>query len=351
MHARELPVVMPYVQAADVLAGVTSPKLHLQYAKAREADGAFKEAVAAYEAARDFESVIRIQLNNLKNPDEAVRVVKKTGSKEGAKMVAAFFQQLVRGHGLRCCVSHPQRETLALPSSSWSFPATLRRHLRLALAARSQIANTVAQLAQAQNKMDIYAMVVGDAATETDFANMAAYFEKKGDFYESGRCYLKCSDYTKAVKYLLKSNDLENRHIDLAIEAVRVLLAGMHIYVPAGGPGQERGSHQRGHRLCDGHDGRRPEGTGREPMHLADRPQDVKYLFRLYMSLKLYREASQTAIIIADQEQAAGTYRSARDVLLDMNRSAFHDALPPDRHAPQSSRRRRSRYLRKCRTI
>jgi WD repeat-containing protein 19 len=63
-------------QASEVLSKVTSPKLHLQYAKAREADGAFKEAVAAYETARDYESVIRIQLKNLKNPDEAVRIVK-----------------------------------------------------------------------------------------------------------------------------------------------------------------------------------------------------------------------------------------------------------------------------------
>ena len=77
------------------------------------------------------------------------------------------------------------------------------------------------QLAQAQNKMDVYAMVVGDAASETDFANMAAYFEKKGDFYEAGRCFLKCGEYTKAIKHLLKSDDAESRHIDLAIEAVR----------------------------------------------------------------------------------------------------------------------------------
>ena len=34
--------------------------------------------------------------------------------------------------------------------------------------------------------------------------------------------------------------------------------------------------------------------------------QDVKYLFRLYMSLKQYREAAQTALIIAAEEQAAG---------------------------------------------
>lgn len=43
----------------ELLANVTSPKLHAQYAKAKEADGKYKEAAAAYEAAKDYDSVIR----------------------------------------------------------------------------------------------------------------------------------------------------------------------------------------------------------------------------------------------------------------------------------------------------
>ena len=38
--------------------------------------------------------------------------------------------------------------------------------------------------------------------------------------------------------------------------------------------------------------------------------QDAKYLFRLYMALKQYREAARTAIIIAREEQNAGEYNS-----------------------------------------
>ncbi len=34
--------------------------------------------------------------------------------------------------------------------------------------------------------------------------------------------------------------------------------------------------------------------------------QEAKYLFRLYMALKQYREAARTAIIIAREEQNAG---------------------------------------------
>ena len=35
--------------------------------------------------------------------------------------------------------------------------------------------------------------------------------------------------------------------------------------------------------------------------------QDAKYLFRLYMALQQYSEAARTAIIIAREEQCAGT--------------------------------------------
>ena len=47
-------------------------------------------------------------------------------------------------------------------------------------------------------------------------------------------------------------------------------------------------------------------------------PQDAKYLFRLYMALEQYREAARTAILIAREDQAAGNYRNAHDVLLYM---------------------------------
>lgn len=42
--------------------------------------------------ANDYLSVIRINLNHLRDPTEAVRVVKETGSVDGAKMVAKFFE-------------------------------------------------------------------------------------------------------------------------------------------------------------------------------------------------------------------------------------------------------------------
>lgn len=53
-----------------------------------EAMGNYKKAANAYELARDYDNMIRITLDRLNDPQEAVRIVQETRSLEGAKMVA-----------------------------------------------------------------------------------------------------------------------------------------------------------------------------------------------------------------------------------------------------------------------
>ena len=75
-------------KVGELLSMVTSPKIHAQYGKAKEADGYYKEAYKAYLTAKEYENAIRIQLDHLKNPEQAVKIVRETQSIEGAKMVA-----------------------------------------------------------------------------------------------------------------------------------------------------------------------------------------------------------------------------------------------------------------------
>ena len=48
----------------------------------------YKEAVVAYENAKQWNSVICIYLDHLNNPEKAVNIVRETQSLEGAKLVA-----------------------------------------------------------------------------------------------------------------------------------------------------------------------------------------------------------------------------------------------------------------------
>ena len=67
-----------WTKIGALLPNISSPKIQLQFAKAKETDGKFKDAVTAYEAARDYDSAVRLYLDKLNDPENAVRIVKQT---------------------------------------------------------------------------------------------------------------------------------------------------------------------------------------------------------------------------------------------------------------------------------
>ena len=121
-----------WTKIGGLLPNISSPKIQLQFAKAKETDGKYKEAVVAYEAARDFDSAVRLFLDKLNDPENAVRIVKQTRSTEGAKMVARFFIKL------------------------GDFSSAIQ------FLVISHCVDEAFQLAQQHAKMDLFADIVGD---------------------------------------------------------------------------------------------------------------------------------------------------------------------------------------------
>nr|XP_005286411.1 WD repeat-containing protein 19 isoform X5 [Chrysemys picta bellii] len=254
-----------WAKVGELLPCVSSPKIHLQYAKAKEADGRYKEAVVAYENAKQWDNVIRLYLDHLNNPEKAVSIVRETQSLDGAKMVARFFLQLGDyGSAIQFLVM-------------------------------SKCNNEAFTLAQQHNKMEIYADIIGsENTTNEDYQSIALYFEGEKKHFQAGKFFLLCGQYARALKHFLKSPTTEdNMAIEMAIETV-------------GQAKDEALTNQLIDYLMGESDGM--------PKSLSD----AKYLFRLYMALKQYREAARTAIIIAREEQSAGNYRNAHDVLFSM---------------------------------
>lgn len=250
-----------WAKVGELLPNVSSQKIHLQYAKAKEADGKYKEAAQAYESAKDWDNVIRVLLDHLNNPEDAVRIVRETQSIDGAKMVARFFQHL-------------------------NDYASAIRFLVL-----SQCNDEAFQLAQQHGQMEVYADIIGSDATQEDYQSIALYFEGEKKHLLAGKFFQKCGQYSRALKHFLKCpNTEDNLAVEMAIETV----------------GQAKDLSLT-NQLIDYLMG---ESDGM--------PKDAKYLFRLYMALQQYREAARTAIIIAREEQSAGNYRNAHDVLFSM---------------------------------
>ncbi|PAA79483.1 hypothetical protein BOX15_Mlig021619g2, partial [Macrostomum lignano] len=249
----------------ELLPYVSSPKLHLQYAKAREAEGRYRDAVEAYKTAKEWESVIRVCLDHLSDPEQAVKVVRESGSVEGAKLVANFFIKL----------------------SDYSSA--------IQFLVMSKCLIEAFQLAQKHGQMETYADIIGeDGATTDDYLSIAKHFENDRNSYLAGKFYLLAGNYERALKHFFRvpyNDSGENKALDLAIEA-------------AGRAQDEKLTNQLIEFLM-----MEDDRTG---------PKDAKYLFRLYMALKQFKEAARTAVIIAREEQNAGNYRVAHDLLFGM---------------------------------
>ncbi|KAF3852119.1 hypothetical protein F7725_005474 [Dissostichus mawsoni] len=167
-----------WAKVGELLQHVSSPKIHLQYAKAKEADGKYKDAAQAYESAKDWDNVIRVLLDHLNNPEEAVRIVRETQSIDGAKMVARFFLGL-NDYG-----------------SAIHF---------LVL---SQCNDEAFQLAQQHGQMEVYADIIGDAGGLPEHRALLRGREET----PAGR---------KALKHFLKCpNTDDNLAVEMAIETV-----------------------------------------------------------------------------------------------------------------------------------
>ncbi|XP_062264138.1 WD repeat-containing protein 19-like [Platichthys flesus] len=248
-------------KVGDLLPQVSSPKIHLQYAKAKEADGKYEDAARAYESAKDWDNVIRVLLDHLNNPEDAVRIVMETPTIDRVKMVARFFLRL-------------NDESSAI-------------HFMVLCKYKDE----AFQLAAQRGKMEVFVDFIGSEATQEDYQSIAFYFEGGRKHLQAGKFFQKCGHYSRALGHFLKcSNTDDNLAVEMAIETVR----------------QAKDSSLT-NQLIDYLMG---ESDGM--------PKDARYLFRLYMVLQRHKEAARTAIIFAREEQCAGHYCNAHNVLFSM---------------------------------
>lgn len=162
-------------KVGELLQLVSNSKIHSQYAKAKEADGYYKEAFKSYMNAKEYENAIRIQLDYLKNPEKAVKLVKETQSIEGAKMVAVFFQKFGDyGSAIQFLVM-------------------------------SKCIEEAFNLARMHGLMDLYGEALGTEANPEEYESVALHFENEKNNYLAGKYHLLASSYSEVIisKYII----------------------------------------------------------------------------------------------------------------------------------------------------
>ncbi|CAH2063704.1 unnamed protein product, partial [Iphiclides podalirius] len=250
-----------WLKVEALMPKINSPSVHLQYARAKETEGRYADALKSYLRAQDHESAIRLYLDKLDDIDAAVALVQETKSIQGARAVADHFQRI-------------------------DDPASAIRFLVISLCYDEAF-----QLARKHGQLRLYGEILAQAtrARPEDFRSLALHFEGEGDHLLAGRFYFHAGEYGRALTHLLKGGGgeaAEGEAIAVAIDAVAA-----------------SDDDRLTRRLIDFLLGE-TDGTPRDPRHL----------FRLYMAKRQFAEAAKTAVIIAGAECRAGRYREARDV-------------------------------------
>ena len=245
-----------FSSAAPLMKKVKSAKLHGQYAKAKEAVKDYKAAITAYEAAKNMDAVVRIYLDHLDNPELAFAIVRSTSSANAAQMVASYCRA----------------------KGNWAGAIEF-----LLMAKRGDEAF---DLAERHDEMAVYADAIKDNGSGSEYAKIAKYYETKAEWGKAGDFQAMAGKYHHALKLFLKCGE---KQLDKAIEVVG-----------------KANSQMLTHTLIDYLMGEE-DGV----------PKDPNYIFRLYMALGNYKQASKTAVIIARQEQELGNYKVAHFLLYE----------------------------------
>lgn len=233
---------------------VTSRKLLCRIANVLEREMKFHEALLLYQKAHDHNSMVRLYLDELEESERAFELVRDSKSSSAAFMVAQYCQE---------CNDYPQAIEFLLIANE---------------------RQRAIDLARDYSCMDIYVEMVG-IPNPDDAQQIAQFYEAAQELIKAGDYYCICGNYECAFSLFLKEgghigiqkaidvvglaedDDLTNKLIDLLLGEV--------------------------------------DGVPRDPIHV----------FRLYVSLRNYSDATKTALLIVRQEQTDGDYSKSHNVV------------------------------------
>lgn len=249
-----------FVAAAPLMAKVASPKLQIQFAKAKEGEGKYADAAAAYEAAGDLDNVVRLCLDKLNNLQKACALVRRTQSVPSAQLVAKHCLQA----------------------------GDFKGAVDFLLMARQM--DQAFDIAQAHGVMDTFAAVLssgagGAAAPAGELQRIAQYYESRGEYEKAADTWVTCEQDSRAVQLYLKVGTPAALHRAIAlVDRTKSSSLGTLVmdFITA----------------CDAEE------------HVKD-----DYRFRLNIALGHFMEAARDAVELARFEQEEGAYKVAHGKL------------------------------------
>lgn len=257
--------------AAPLMAKVSSSKLQMQFAKAKEAEGRYGEACTAYEAAGDMDSVVRLSIERLNQPQKAYAIVRKTKSIEAASMLSRHCLQAKDFKGAV--------EFLLLAGQM----------------------DQAFDIAMGHSEMDTFARIITLSAKPVDYQRIAQYYESRGEYDKAADMWAQSGQEAKAVALYLKVGT--NPAIEKAIALV-----------------QKTRNHTIGVQVLD-FVNEEKDGSSKD-----------EFRFKLNIAMGQYSEAARDAMEMSRFEQEEGNYRVAHDKLFGtvVQMESLNKAVPTE---------------------
>jgi len=254
-----------------LISKISTPSLHIKYAKQMEMAKQYTDALRSYQVANDKLSVIRLYLYHLGEVDKAISVVRADPFVEGAKLIATFTLN--------------KRDM----ATSIEF-LVLSRNFKTAL-----------DFATSYNEMDTYCDLLDQTNQFAQFRNVAEFFVTHGDHQNAAKSFLKASMFEDALLHFLEDGVVNNLDDVLALirecndddKLIDIVLDHMQ-------------SCQRD----------------------ANREQiDKSTLFRLYLAVGDINLATNMATQISAQHQRMGKYKDAHQILFEIVRELMERGI------------------------
>ncbi|GMH41872.1 hypothetical protein BSKO_09782 [Bryopsis sp. KO-2023] len=228
-------------------------KLQIQFAKAKEKEGKYEEALEAYQRAGDMNGAVRILLTCVNRPEQACKLVRENPKIEPAAMVA------------ECC------------KKNGDFALAVE-FLQLARMGRQAW-----EIAEARNEMDAYVEFLPENTSPDEFQAIAEYYEARQEFERAADMFEKAKLHTRAIRMYMQ---VGLSAVGKAINTVKL-------------------SHDRSvaSMVLDWVLTENAEG------------EHQQYIFELYIALGQYDEAAKSSLELAAFEQVHGNYRQAHSQL------------------------------------
>lgn len=284
----------------------------VQYAKLQEQEGKFNDAFRAFEQADQLSDCVRLLLDKLNRPEEAVKLVRKNRTTEACLLIAKYFQKTSDYES-------------AIEFLVYSGKLDEAFEIALQESQMNLYSNALLQIVHSKSSIDNLTWFELELDLQSDqnlikqLQRVAIYYEEEHDLQNSGKFYCLAGNLRTGIKNLLKAyslqkNSLKQQEQNKTIKDSRNDEDALKLAIEF---------------VCKSNDEQSIQQVIEVLLNELDNNQtaDFQYLFKLYMCSGQFREATKTALLLAKDEQTKGNYDQAHSLLVDMCKNLWSNKL------------------------